>query len=624
MTETTRQETRQFQAEAKQLLHLMTHSLYSNREIFLRELISNASDACDKWRFEALANADLLSDGEELRVRITIDAKKRLLTIEDNGIGMSWQEVIDNIGTIASSGTSKFLENLSGDQKKDSALIGQFGVGFYSAFIVADRVELFTRRAGSNSGEGVHWTCTGEAEYEIAACDKEQRGTRVVLHLKKDMKEFLDNWRIRSIITKYSEHIAIAVQMKNDDGGEETFETINAAVALWTRPRNEVSEDEYKAFYRQLTHDFKDPLLWSHNRVEGKLDYTSLLYVPAKAPADLWRREGARGLKLYIRRTFVLDDAEQFLPSYLRFIKGVLDTNDLPLNVSRELLQDSPQVTKIRSALTKRVLDLLAKTAKKGGDAWQELWNEFGPVLKEGVVEDPDSQAKLVDIYRFATTHQVGAEQNQSLADYVSRMQDNQEGIYYLTGESHSVLSRSPLLESFRKAGLEVILLSDGIDEWLMSNLTEYESKKFVDVARGDLKLDGKKDDSEADSEDKQAEESPLVARLKSVIGDQLADIRVSTRLVESPSCLVLGEFDLSLQMRRLMEASGQKMPESKPVLEINPDHPLVQRMQSQDDEARFEDLALVLLDQARLANGDKPVDPAAYVQRINRLLLEL
>ena len=624
MTETTRQETRQFQAEAKQLLHLMTHSLYSNREIFLRELISNASDACDKWRFEALANADLLSDGEELRVRITIDAKKRLLTIEDNGIGMSWQEVIDNIGTIASSGTSKFLENLSGDQKKDSALIGQFGVGFYSAFIVADRVELFTRRAGSNSGEGVHWTCTGEAEYEIAACDKEQRGTRVVLHLKKDMKEFSDNWRIRSIITKYSEHIAIAVQMKNDDGGEETFETINAAVALWTRPRNEVSEDEYKAFYRQLTHDFKDPLLWSHNRVEGKLDYTSLLYVPAKAPADLWRREGARGLKLYIRRTFVLDDAEQFLPSYLRFIKGVLDTNDLPLNVSRELLQDSPQVTKIRSALTKRVLDLLAKTAKKGGDAWQELWNEFGPVLKEGVVEDPDSQAKLVDIYRFATTHQVGAEQNQSLADYVSRMQDNQEGIYYLTGESHSVLSRSPLLESFRKAGLEVILLSDGIDEWLMSNLTEYESKKFVDVARGDLKLDGKKDDSEADSEDKQAEESPLVARLKSVIGDQLADIRVSTRLVESPSCLVLGEFDLSLQMRRLMEASGQKMPESKPVLEINPDHPLVQRMQSQDDEARFEDLALVLLDQARLANGDKPVDPAAYVQRINRLLLEL
>ena len=624
MTETTRQETRQFQAEAKQLLHLMTHSLYSNREIFLRELISNASDACDKLRFEALANADLLSDGEELRVRITIDAKKRLLTIEDNGIGMSWQEVIDNIGTIASSGTSKFLENLSGDQKKDSALIGQFGVGFYSAFIVADRVELFTRRAGSNSGEGVHWTCTGEAEYEIAACDKEQRGTRVVLHLKKDMKEFSDNWRIRSIITKYSEHIAIAVQMKNDDGGEETFETINAAVALWTRPRNEVSEDEYKAFYRQLTHDFKDPLLWSHNRVEGKLDYTSLLYVPAKAPADLWRREGARGLKLYIRRTFVLDDAEQFLPSYLRFIKGVLDTNDLPLNVSRELLQDSPQVTKIRSALTKRVLDLLAKTAKKGGDAWQELWNEFGPVLKEGVVEDPDSQAKLVDIYRFATTHQVGAEQNQSLADYVSRMQDNQEGIYYLTGESHSVLSRSPLLESFRKAGLEVILLSDGIDEWLMSNLTEYESKKFVDVARGDLKLDGKKDDSEADSEDKQAEESPLVARLKSVIGDQLADIRVSTRLVESPSCLVLGEFDLSLQMRRLMEASGQKMPESKPVLEINPDHPLVQRMQSQDDEARFEDLALVLLDQARLANGDKPVDPAAYVQRINRLLLEL
>ena len=630
-------ETREFQTEAKQLLHLMTHSLYSNREIFLRELISNASDACDKLRFEALNDSSLLEDAPDTRVRIDVDEKKKTISISDNGIGMNRQEVIDNIGTIASSGTAKFMSEMSGDEKKDSALIGQFGVGFYSAFIVADKVDVFTRRAGSDASEGVHWSCTGEAEYEIKAADIPERGTKVVLKLKKDMKEFLNEWNLKTIIRKYSDHIAIPVEMKSEvpaaedqEEGTEApkvfeYSAINAAVALWSRPRTEVGEEEYKEFYKQLSHDFTDPLLWSHNKLEGKLDYTSLLYVPSVAPADMWRREGARGLKLYVKRTFILDDAEQFLPMYLRFVKGVLDTNDLPLNVSRELLQDSPQVTKIRNALSKRIVDLLAKTAKKDAEKYQKFWDAFGPVLKEGVVEDPDNQKKLADLFRFATTNSESTTQDQSLAAYLERMQESQEKIYYIIGETPELAARSPLLESFRKAGIEVLLLSDGIDEWLMSNFTDYQEKAFQNIARGDLAEDlgEKKPESEEEGKEEEAEH-PLLERVKTLLDTQVDSVRASKRLVDSPSCLVLNEFDMGAQMRRIMEASGQKLPESKPILEINMDHPLVERMDTESDESRFGDLAQILFDQAKLGNGETLSDPTAYVQRINKLLLEL
>lgn len=623
-------ETRQFQAEAKQLLQLMTHSLYSNREIFLRELISNASDACDKLRFEALNNAELLEDAPDCRVRIDVDEKKKTITISDNGIGMSHQEVIDNIGTIASSGTAKFVEQLSGDEKKDSALIGQFGVGFYSAFIVADKVDLYTRRAGLDTSEGVHWSCTGEAEYEIESADLPERGTKIVLKLKKDMKEFLNDWNLKSIIRKYSDHIAIPVEMKSpppppaEDGEEQAevpeYQSINAAVALWARSRTEISDEEYKEFYKQLTHDFQDPLLWSHNRLEGKLDYTSLLYIPSVAPADMWRREGARGLKLYVKRTFILDDAEQFLPMYLRFVKGVLDTSDLPLNVSRELLQDSAQVTKLRNALSKRVVDMLSKQAKKGTEDYQKFWDTFGAVLKEGVVEDPENQTKLAGLFRFATTNGEAGVQDQSLANYIERMPEGQEKIYYLIGESPELVSRSPLLESFRKEGTEILLLSDNIDEWLMSNFTEFEGKQFQDIARGDLSegtdAEDKKDEGDSDSS--------LVGRVKTLLEGQVSEVRASKRLVDSPSCLVLNQFDMGAQMRRIMEASGQQMPETKPVLEINLEHPLVERMDKESDEDRFGDFAQILFDQAKLGNGETPSDPTAYVQRINKLLLEL
>lgn len=622
MTENVAAEKHVFQAEAKQLLHLMTHSLYSNREIFLRELVSNAADACDKLRFEALAKPELLEGDEDLCIRISIDEKKRLLMIEDNGIGMSRDEVIENIGTIARSGTARFLEQMSGDQKKDASLIGQFGVGFYSAFIVADRVELETRRAGLDASESVHWACDGEAEYEISVGKRAQRGTCITLHLKKDMKEFLDRWQVRQIVSRYSGHIAIPVQMKEKSDQGESWQSINEAKALWTRPRTEITDQQYREFYKQLTHDFRDPLLWSHNRVEGKQDYTSLLYIPAKAPGDLWRREGARGLKLYVRRTFILDDAEQFLPMYLRFVKGVLDSSDLPLNVSRELLQQSAQVDKLRNAMTKRVLDMLKKAAKKNDETWQTLWKEFGSVLKEGVVEEPESRDQILELLRFASTESGSAEQNHALADYVARMKDGQDKIWYLTGESHAVVSKSPLLEAFKRRGIEVLLLSDGIDEWLMAQLDEYQGKAFADVSRGDLgELDA------AEKEEQKASDgasNPLIERLKKQLEGRVSEVRLSKRLVDSPSCLVLGDYDLGLQMRRILEAQGQAVPESKPVLEINLDHPLVQRLEKLGDEARFADLGEVIYDQARLASGEKPEDPAAYVSRINRLLLEI
>jgi len=631
---TTKTETHVFQAEAKQLLHLMTHSLYSNREIFVRELVSNASDACDKLRFEALDKDDLYEGDTDLRIRIDVDSKKKTISFTDNGIGMSKDEVIANIGTIASSGTAKFLENLTGDQKKDSALIGQFGVGFYSSFIVADKVEVFTRRAGLKAEEGVYWCASGEAEYELGDETIEQHGTRVVLHLKKDAKDFADDWKIRSIIKKYSDHIGIPVEMEKPDFGNEEgedkdkpkkpeYEPVNSVKALWTKSRSELKDEDYKEFYKHISHDFEEPLTWSHNKVEGKLDYTSLLYLPKKPLFDLYNRESPKGLKLYVRRTFILDDAEQFLPLYLRFVKGVVDSSDLPLNISREILQHSPQVDSIKSALTKRVLDMLAKMAKKDSEKYQEFWNSFGSVMKEGPVEDPANQEKVAELLRFATTITDSNIQNQSLDQYIERMQEGHDKIYYIIGESSTVVRKSPLLEAFKSQGYEVLLLTDRIDEWLMSNLSEYKEKQFQDVARGELPdLDkGEKTDK---SEEEKKEDSALIAKMKAYLGDRVSDVRESHRLVDSPACLVIGDYDMGMQMRRIMEAAGQAVPESKPILELNLKHPLLERVENTEDEETFGDLTEILFDQARLSVGEQLDDPVSYVQRINKLLFSV
>lgn len=627
---TTKTETHVFQAEAKQLLHLMTHSLYSNREIFVRELVSNASDACDKLRFEALDKDDLYEGDSDLKIRIDVDSKKKTISITDNGIGMSKEEVIANIGTIASSGTARFLENLTGDQKKDSALIGQFGVGFYSSFIVADKVEVFTRRAGSKPEEGVYWCASGEAEYEIGDETIEQRGTRVVLHLKKDAKEFADDWKVRSIVKKYSDHIAIPVEMEKPHYGDDEdkpktpeYEPVNSVKALWTKSRSELKDEDYKEFYRHISHDFEEPLTWSHNRVEGKLDYTSLLYLPGKPLFDLYNRDSPKGLKLYVRRTFILDDAEQFLPLYLRFVKGVVDSNDLPLNVSREILQHSPQVDSIKSALTKRVLDMLSKMAKKDPDKYQQFWDSFGSVLKEGPVEDPSNQEKVAELLRFATTKSDSNTQDQSLDQYIERMPEGQEKIYYIIGDSSTVVRKSPLLEAFKSKGYEVLLLTDRIDEWLMSNLTEFREKQFQDVARGELP-DLDKDEKADKSEDEKKEDSALIERVKKYLGDRVSEVRESHRLVDSPACLVIGEQDMGLQMRRIMEAAGQAVPETKPILELNLKHPLVKRVEDTAEEEIFGDLTEILFDQARLSVGEQLDDPVSYVSRINKLLFSV
>lgn len=628
-----------FQTEASKLLHLMTHSLYSNREIFLRELISNAADACDKLRFESLDNDDLLAGDSELKIRVELDDEAKTITISDNGIGMNSQEVIDNIGTIASSGTAKFVDNLTGDQKKDSAMIGQFGVGFYSSFIVSDKVEVFTRRAGDPIDQGVHWVCDGEEEYGLEACKVEQRGTRVVLHLKKDAEEFSNDWTVRSIIKRYSDHIAIPVEMLKPDytaesDGEEDadkeekvpeFEAINSVQALWTRSRSDIKKDEYKEFYKYVSHDFEDPLEWSHNRVEGKLDYTSLLYIPKKPQHDMFQRDAPKGLKLYIQRTFILDDADQFLPLYLRFIKGVVDSNDLPLNVSRELLQDSPQVESIKSALTKRVIDMLAKMAKKSPEDYQSFWNAFGNVMKEGPVEDFPNREKLLSLLRFASTETSESIQSQSLDDYISRMKEGQEKIYYLIADSFNMASRSPLLEAFRAKGYEVLLLSDRIDGWVMSNLFEYSDKQFQDVAKGSLDLDKSADSDESESDEaSKAEPSGIVKLLNEYLGDRVSEVRASNRLVDSPACLVLSDQDMGTQMRKLMEAAGQAVPESKPILEVNLAHPLLERVEGAEGSDRFDDLAEILFDQATLSVGEQLHDPVSYVQRINKLILEI
>ncbi|MBA6419956.1 molecular chaperone HtpG [Pseudomonas sp. 5Ae-yellow] len=632
MTVESKKETLGFQTEVKQLLHLMIHSMYSNKEIFLRELVSNASDASDKLRFEAIAQPELLEDQPDLRIRISSDDKANTLTIEDNGIGMSRQEVIDHLGTIAKSGTAAFMQQLSGDQKKDASLIGQFGVGFYSAFIVADKVEVFTRRAGLDAAEGVHWESAGEGEFSIATVEKPERGTRIVLHLKPAESEFADGFRLRNVVTKYSDHISLPIELPKQHHGEEAekpaeteWESVNRASALWTRPRTEVKDEEYQEFYKHVAHDFENPLSWSHNKVEGKLEYTSLLYVPGRAPFDLYQREAPRGLKLYVQRVFIMDDAEQFLPLYLRFIKGVVDSNDLSLNVSREILQKDPAIDSMKSALTKRTLDMLGKLAKNEPEQYANFWKAFGSVLKEGPAEDYANREKVASLLRFASTQQNDDSEVVSLDTYIERMVEGQDKIYYLTGEHYNQVKNSPHLEIFRKKGIEVLLLTDRIDEWLMSHLTEYNGKQFIDIARGDLDLGKLEGEEDKQAQEKQAEaKADLVKRIQEALKDELQEVRVSHRLTDSPAVLVINEDDMGLQMRKILEATGQKAPESKPILEINTSHPLLDKLDSEQDETRFADLSQILFDQAALAAGEALQDPAAYVRRLNALLVEL
>ena len=630
MTTETRKETLGFQAEVKQLLQLMIHSLYSNKEIFLRELVSNAADAADKLRFEALKDPKLLEEDPSVRIRIGFDADARTITIDDNGIGMSRDEAVAHLGTIAKSGTGEFLRALSGDQKKDANLIGQFGVGFYSAFIVSDRVDVFSRRAGLPASEGVHWSSAGEGDFEVATVDKAERGTRIVLHLKEGEEGFADGWKLRGIIKKYSDHVGLPIEMPKEHHGEDKpaapeWEAVNKASALWTRPKAEIKDEEYTEFYKHIAHDFTDPVAWSHNKVEGKLEYTSLLYVPGRAPFDLYHRDGAKGLKLYVQRVFIMDQAEQFLPLYLRFLRGVVDSSDLSLNVSREILQSGPVVDSMRSALTKRALDMLEKLSKDKPEDYKAFWTNFGQVLKEGPAEDYGNREKIAGLLRFASTHDASGEPSVALADYVARMKEGQDRIYYLTGDAYVQVKDSPHLEIFRKKGIEVLLLTDRIDEWMMGYLSEFDGKSFADVARGDLDLGAldSEDEKKAHEETAKAKEA-LVERLKTVLGLDVADVRVSHRLTDSPAILAMGQGDLGVQMRQLLEASGQQVPESKPVFEFNPDHPLIARLDAESDANRFNSLTRVLFDQAALAAGESLKDPAGYVKRLNALLLEL
>ncbi len=610
-----KRETLGFQTEVRQLLKLMIHSLYSNKEIFLRELISNASDAADKLRFEALAQPGLLGE-DALEIRIEVDKEKRQITVSDNGIGMSREELIDNLGTIARSGTAEFLEQMTGDQQHDAKLIGQFGVGFYSAFIVADKVTVDTRRAGSD--QAVRWESDGEGEFTIEDIEREDRGTCVTLHLREDEGEFADAFRIESLIRKYSDHIGFPVSLHV--AGEDDTKIVNSATALWTLPRTEVSDDEYREFYKHLSHDFADPLSWSHNRVEGKREYTSLLYIPATAPFDLWNREAPRGLKLYVQRVFIMDDAEQFLPLYLRFVKGVVDSSDLPLNVSRELLQQNPELTAMRGALTKRVLDMLGKLAK--GDDYGKFWAAFGQVLKEGLVEDFANKEKLAKLLRFATTHSGTAAQDQSLDDYLSRAKDDQDKIYYILAENYATAVASPHLEQLRERGIEVLLLTDRIDPWVVDGIGEYGGKTLVDIGRSALDLP--EGDGSISQDVMNEEHKSLLKKIKRVLRDRVEAVNVSRRLVDSPACVVSGDDDLSPQLRRMLEASGQEVPESKPILEINVDHPLVGRLSAESDDGRFGELSHILLDHALLAEGSQLDNPAEYVRRMNKLLLDI
>lgn len=634
-----------FQAEVKQLMKLMIHSLYSHKEIFLRELISNASDALDKLRFEALAKPELQGGGSELAITIDTDPAAHTITIFDNGIGMSREEAVEHLGTIAKSGTSDFLSRLTGDQKKDAQLIGQFGVGFYSSFIVAERVEVFSRRAGLDAGSGVHWESTGDGEFTVSDIELPERGTRIVLHLKEGEQDFGDDYRIRSLVRKYSDHIGFPVRMRkpakveNEAEGAEKegaekketlaeaapeYETVNHATALWARPRTELKDEEYKEFYRHVTHDFTDPLAWSHGKVEGKKEYTSLLYIPSRAPYDLWHREGARGLKLYVRRVFILDHAEQFLPMYLRFVKGVVDSADLPLNVSREMLQQDPAIDTIKTGLTRRVLDLLAKMAKDEPEKYATFWKEFGPVIKEGPGEDHANRERIAKLLRFSSTLTDKPEQDVSLEDYAGRMKEGQKEIYYATAESFAAAKSSPHLEVLRKKGIEVLLLSERVDEWLVDHLREFDGKHLRNVARGQLDFAAVQSDEEKQAQESLSKEhTELVERVKKALGDRVNDVRITARLADSPACLVLGEYDMGAQMRRIMEAAGQKAPASKPVLEINPTHPLLQRIERTGEDAEFNDLSMLLFEQATLADGGHLPEPAEFVQRLNRLLMK-
>jgi molecular chaperone HtpG len=627
-----KQETMGFQTEVKQLLHLMIHSLYSNKEIFLRELISNASDAEDKLRFEALSNDALYENDGELKIRLDFDKEANTVTIADNGIGMTRDDVIANLGTIAKSGTADFMSKLTGDSQQDSQLIGQFGVGFYSAFIVANKVDVFTRRAGADASAGVHWSSEGEGEFSVETVERAERGTSIVLHLKEDESEFADGWRLRSLVKKYSDHIAFPVVMQSEpvpaEEGEEPKapedETVNEATALWTMSKNEVSEDEYKSFYKHISHDFQDPLTWSHNRVEGKLEYTSLLYIPSKAPFDLYNREIPRGLKLYVQRVFIMDEAEQFLPLYLRFVKGIVDSKDLSLNVSRELLQADKTVENMKAALTKRVLDMLGKKAKNDADQYQAFWDEFGQVIKEGLGEDFSNKEKLAKLLRFASTNG-NSEQNVSLEDYVARMQESQEKIYYVTAETYAAGMSSPHMEIFRKKGIEVLVLSDRIDGWMISYLTDFEGKHLQDITKGELDLG----EMDAEEDKKQKEEASktyesLLTQIKELLSDKVDDVRVTNRLTDSPACLVAGAHDMDAQMKKIMEAAGQQVPESKPSFEVNPEHPLVKLLNEEQNDERFNDLTHVLFDQAALAMGEQLKEPGTFVTRLNKLLLDL
>lgn len=630
MTQDATSEALGFQAEVKQLLHLMIHSLYSNKEIFLRELVSNASDACDKLRFEAIDQPELLAGDGELAIRVSYDKAARTITISDNGIGLSREEAIANLGTIARSGTREFFSQLTGDKQKDAQLIGQFGVGFYSSFIVADKVSVLSRRAGSD--EAIRWESDGQGEFSIAPAEKAGRGTDVVLHLRADEDEFLSGWKLREILRRYSDHISLPIQMRKEewdaDKGEQVtrdeWETVNQANALWTRGKGDISDEQYREFYKTVSHDFEDPLAWTHNRVEGRSEYTQLLYVPRRAPFDLWDRDARRGVKLYVKRVFIMDDAEQLLPAYLRFVRGVIDSADLPLNVSREILQESRDVRAIREGSAKRVLSLLEDLAENRKDDYAAFWGEFGQVLKEGVGEDPSNQERIAKLLRFASTQSGDAAQTVSLADYLGRLKEGQDKIYYVTADSFSAASNSPHLEIFRKKGIEVLLLWDRVDEWMLSHLREFDGKSLVSVAKGGLDLADLADEEEKKKQTEVAESfKPLVERLQAALGEQVKEVRVTLRLVDSPACVVVGQNDLSPHLLRMLKAAGQEAPEVKPVLEINPEHALIARIRDVP-QADFGAWAQLLLDQALLAEGAQIADPAAFVKRLNALLLKV
>lgn len=632
MTVEAHKETLDFQAEVSQVLNLVIRSLYSNKEIFLRELVSNASDAAEKLRFEALTDEALFEDDPELRVRVTLDKEAGTVTISDNGIGMSRQEVAETIGTIASSGTRKFFEAMSGDQTKDSELIGQFGVGFYSAFIVADKVMLLTRRAGLGQEHGVRWESDGEGSFTIENVDKATRGTDVVLHLREDEKEFLESYRLRSIISKFSDHITIPVEMEKEHYGEDEekpetaeFERVNKGTALWMRNRSDISEEEYHEFYKHVSHDFENPLTHVHNKVEGNNEYTALLYIPQRAPFDLWDRDQKHGVKLFVRRVFIMDEADKLMPRYLRFVKGVVDSDDLPLNVSREILQHNRKIDTIRQANVKRIMSALEKLAESDKEKYQTFWDEFGKVMKEGPAEDYANRDRIAGLLRFATTHNETDEQNVSLADYVSRMQEGQDKIYYITADSPAAARFSPHLEMLKKKGVEVLLLSDRVDEWLVTSLTEFEDKQLQSVAKGALDLGELEDKEEKESSEKQSEEhKELLQRMQDVLGEAVKEIRVSQRLTDSPACLVVEEHDMSANLARVLKSVGQDAPQTKPIMEINAEHPLVERLEGEQDGDKFGDLTKVLFDQAQLAEGGQLDDPAAFVRRLNSLMLKL